>query len=274
MPLLSRLRLTGLFFLASLAVFALSYAGAGAQASDPAQIEQGARLYADNCAVCHGADGQGRVGATLAKNWPSIRPDLTIRAIIERGVSGSPMPAWSENNGGPFSAAEIDALVAFILTWESGGPRQIPPTPTYIPRPTAVALPNVEGDPGMGAILYDENCVVCHGANGEGRIGAKLAKAWPSPRPALTIRATIAQGIAGSPMPAWSQQNGGPLSEEEINDLVAFIVTLPSTTTAVEQPTPTPIPGAGLPGWAAVTLTIVLFGLVVAFAIWAQTRKG
>lgn len=44
------------------------------------------------------------------------------------------MPAWSQKNGGPFDEEQIGALVSYILTWESGGPILIPPTPTFIPR--------------------------------------------------------------------------------------------------------------------------------------------
>ena len=60
--------------------------GARPDSAEPDPQELGAQLFAENCAVCHGADGQGRVGATLAKDWPSIRPDLTVKSIIETGV--------------------------------------------------------------------------------------------------------------------------------------------------------------------------------------------
>ena len=70
----------------------LAAASIVARAEEPAQdptTELGARLYGENCAVCHGPEGQGRVGATLAKDWPSIRPDLTVKTIIANGVPGS-----------------------------------------------------------------------------------------------------------------------------------------------------------------------------------------
>ena len=53
-----------------------------------------------------GKEGKGRIGATLAKNWPSIRPDMTVGTIVKNGVSGTAMLAWSQNNGGPLSDEE------------------------------------------------------------------------------------------------------------------------------------------------------------------------
>jgi cytochrome c oxidase cbb3-type subunit 3 len=85
-------------------------------------------------------------------------------------------------------------------------------------------LPDVEGDPNHGAQLYDENCLVCHGPNGEGRVGATLAKDFPSIRPDLRVKAVIDRGVEGSVMPAWNQEFGGPLTESDVNDLVSFIL--------------------------------------------------
>ncbi|MBN1665989.1 MAG: c-type cytochrome, partial [Anaerolineales bacterium] len=72
----------------------------------PETLELGFQIYLENCAVCHGENGQGRVGATLAKDWPSIRPDLAVRQTIVNGVPGSVMPAWAQENGGPLANNE------------------------------------------------------------------------------------------------------------------------------------------------------------------------
>jgi len=246
-----------------------------AQSENPAQIELGAALFAENCAVCHGDDGQGRVGATLAKDWPSIRPDLHLRAVITNGVPGSAMPPWSQGNGGPLDEAKIDALVAYISSWETGGSRSIPAASTLAPRSGITPVPGIEGDPNNGALLFERNCAVCHGQNGEGRIGATLAKDWSSIRPDLRIRTTIAEGIAGTAMPAWSQAYGGPLAADEIEDLVAYVASLKPTQTQPGMPTPTPEPVANpfLTGWGGIIVLVVLFTLVVAFALWFQSRK-
>ncbi len=277
MPVSKPIRMIGLVLLIIAPFLIFARTGALAQTSDPGQVERGASLYAQNCAVCHGPNGEGRVGATLAKNWPSIRPDLTVKTIITNGVPGSVMPAWSQQNGGPLSQDDIDALVAYVLSWQTGGVSNVPTLAPSTPRPPITPVAAVEGDPNRGAALFDENCVVCHGRNGEGRIGATLAKSWSSVRPDLTIKTTIQNGVSGSLMPAWGQQNGGPLTDENINDLVAFVLSIPSGSVVQEAPdqgpaqaSPSPIPW--LSGWGGVVLFFVLFVVIVAVALIAQRR--
>lgn len=236
-------RRKGLILLAILALCLLIALPVLAQeGTDPAVLAQGAQLYTENCAVCHGVNGEGRIGATLAKDWPSIRPDLDIKSIIVNGVPGSFMPPWGKAKGGPLEDAEIDALEAYILTWQTGEPFPIYAFPTATPRPPIEPIPEVDGDPNTGAVLYHENCVVCHGPNGEGRVGATLDKDWPSIRPDLEVRNTIVNGVQGSFMPPWSQATGGPLNEDEVDDLVAFVLSWSTTGLETTVPSPTQAP--------------------------------
>ncbi len=238
-------------------------------AQDPGeeQLELGARLYAENCAVCHGPNGEGRVGAELSRDWPSIRPDLRVKTVIEEGVPGSPMLAWSQMNGGPLTGEEIEALTLYILSWETGGLPDLAPTPTFTPRPPITPIPDIEGDPNRGAVLYAENCAVCHGPDGEGRVGVTLGQDWPAIRPDLRIKTAIERGVPGSPMPAWSQANGGPLADEDIDDIVAFILSLPASTQFLEL-TPTPAQAQALSAFSGpLGALIVLVGLLVLVVI-------
>ena len=254
----------------------LVYAANIARAQSDEQFELGARLYAKNCEVCHGPNGEGRVGATLAKNWPSIRPDLTVKTIIENGVPGSVMPAWGRVNGGPLSDAEIEALMVFILSWQTGGAPTFVPAMTATSRPPITPVAFVQGDPNQGAVLFDQNCAVCHGLEGEGRIGATLAKNWPSIRPDLAVKTTIENGVSGSVMPAWSQVNGGPLNESQIDDLVAYILTLGKINPDI-QSSPTVIASGGrgpspFSGWLGVLLLVILLGVILIIAWLIQRR--
>jgi mono/diheme cytochrome c family protein len=276
MPVNQPLRAIGVALLVLLALVASAQFAAHAQEPDPEQLALGARLYAENCAVCHGPNGEGRVGANLSKDWPSIRPDLTVRNIIVNGVPGSPMPAWSQAKGGPLSDDQIDALVAHILSWQTGGAQQYAPSETSTPIPPITPPPDVEGDPNRGAVIFAQNCVVCHGEKGEGRIGATLAKTWAGVRPDLSIRATINNGIPGSAMPAWGQANGGPLSEQDIDDTVAYMLSwdnpnAQAVPTVVYYEAPS---SAFMRGWGGVIVFVLLVGIVFGAIIWLQRRQG
>ena len=64
---------------------------------------------------------------------------------------------------------------------------------------------------------------MCHGVDGSGRVGANL-EAFPGIQADAAIREVISSGIEGGPMPAWSQANGGPLSNADIEDITAYLI--------------------------------------------------
>jgi len=72
--------------------------------------------------------------------------------------------------------------------------------------------------------LYAQNCAVCHGSIGEG-IGATPALDTPALRTMAyeDLRKTIARGRFDTAMPAWAMEDGGPLSDYEVGELVALI---------------------------------------------------
>ena len=245
---------------------------AAQEGSDQEQLEQGGQIFAENCAVCHGEDGRGRVGATLAKDWPSIRPDLRVRDSIERGVPGTLMQAWSQANGGPLNDQEIDALTFYILSWQSGGPIYIPPTPTISSQLVLTPPPGVSGDPNRGSLLYASNCALCHGQEGEGRVGTNLSKDWPSIRPDLQVKSAIESGVEGSVMPAWSREHGGPLTDHDINDIVAYILTWSGAETPVQPEEPAVGPLTGWPVWVLVIGSFVL--IIVAIVYYSRQKPS
>ncbi len=234
---------------------------------DPQVLVLGASVYQENCAICHGIDGQGRVGATLAKDWPSIRPDLRVRDTIANGAPGALMPAWSQVNGGPLSEEEIDAVTCYILSWQTGGAVISFPTPSPFAGLVLTPPPGVTGDPNSGSVLYIQNCAVCHGAQGEGRIGASLAKDWSSIRPDLRVKSVILTGVQDAAMPAWSQANGGPLTEGEIDNIVAYILTwspVPGVE-ITETPEASPSILSGWPMWIFLFLVFVAILVIIVY---------
>ena len=103
----------------------------------------------------------------------------------------------------------------------------------------ALAFPGCENSPGRPrpesvevrpeavkdfAELYTHNCSGCHGPEGKG--GAALALANPvylAITDEETLRRVTSTGVPGTAMPAFARQEGGTLTEEQINILVREI---------------------------------------------------
>lgn len=116
---------------------------------------------------------------------------------------------------------------------------------------------------------------MCHGDQGQGRVGANLNKAFASINPQQFVRATVAQGISGTAMPAWAQANGGPLSEAEIDDISAFIVSLPaSQPAATATPAPAESADSGGTNWPLILLLMVAVVALIVLVVWFSGRKA
>ncbi len=75
-----------------------------------------------------------------------------------------------------------------------------------------------------GRTLYGTYCTACHGKDGEGDDGPPLNdKQFLKDTGDLTIFSVISSGVPGTKMPAWNQAHGGPLTDQEVDQLVAFI---------------------------------------------------
>ena len=241
----------------------ISLVGVASAQEGDGDPERGGDLYVENCAVCHGEDGQGRIGATL-RAFSGIDVDAALTQTISQGIDGTVMPAWSENEGGPLSDQDIEDIVAYIDS-SFQGTEPIQPAPTYDP-PDIEPLPDVSGDPSQGAAVYQANCVMCHGPEGRGRFGAPLAKSWPGNQPDVYVHEVVSDGIDGSTMPAWSQEQGGPLTSQDIDNVTAYVLSLePSQPSATEPATVRegPLSATTTAVAAGVLLILVLGGLVI-----------
>jgi mono/diheme cytochrome c family protein len=93
-------------------VMTLACANAAAQEQfPPEKIAQGATMYSQNCAPCHGphmADPQG------AFDLRTFSPDQKSRFLNSVTNGKNSMPPW----GGLFSAGEIESLWAYVMAGE------------------------------------------------------------------------------------------------------------------------------------------------------------
>lgn len=90
----------------ALALFAMTVLLAGCQRDEMPEAPEGAALFAENCAICHGRTGQG--DGPLAKDLALPPPDL--RGITRRA-------------GGSFPRAEVLSQIdGYTRTGTSAGP--------------------------------------------------------------------------------------------------------------------------------------------------------
>jgi hypothetical protein len=73
-------------------------------------------------------------------------------------------------------------------------------------------------------------------------------------------------------MPAWSQEHGGPLAGQEIDDIVAFILTWSGAETSPETVEARPGPLTGWPVWVIIIGVFVL--IIVAVIYYSRQSQG
>jgi cytochrome c oxidase cbb3-type subunit III len=65
--------------------------------TDPAWLERGAQVYAQNCVACHGANGEGGVGPNMTDDYFIHGGDIqTIFRIVKNGVLEKGMTPWKD----------------------------------------------------------------------------------------------------------------------------------------------------------------------------------
>jgi mono/diheme cytochrome c family protein len=149
-------------------------------ASKGGGVVAGERIFAENCSPCHGQFGQGGPNPTRAgdiilpissSEFLKTRDDATIRNIISQGQPNSGMSPFEDTNGGPLNADQVDAVVAFIRSWEANPPADLLPeappanTPTPTPITSATQQPP-SGTPGSFSEqvlpIFKAKCLICH----------------------------------------------------------------------------------------------------------------
>lgn len=171
-------------------------------AKDPQALKMGQRLFANNCAQCHGTDARGSFGfPNLTDNdWLYGGAPEQIETTIAHGRNGA-MPPWEAALG----EDGVQQVVAFVIA--SGG-RQ------------ADAALAAEG--GKKFAMF---CSACHGADAKGnqQMGAPnlTDDVWLYGGSPLMLQQTIRHGRTGQ-MPAWADR----LGSERVHLLAAYVFSL------------------------------------------------
>lgn len=230
-----------------------------AQAYQAEAIEVGADLFEVNCTGCHGLKGDGIQGLAPSLNdrhfftqrlqevgWEGTLQDYIIATVSTgRSVSTRPeqyvgggkpaMPAWSQQYGGPLREDQIRDIATFILNWEptAMGEAELAALPTPTPAPEEAGDPVARGR----QLFTERGCGGCHTIEGVstgavapnltqiGKVGATREEGVSAEEyirgSILNPNAYVVEGYQPNLMP---QNYGEQLSQQELDDLVAFLL--------------------------------------------------
>lgn len=170
--------------------------------ADPAANATGQRLFANNCAICHGSDGRGNRGFPnlTDSDWLYGGSFDTVMQTIADGRTGA-MPVMV----GGLDDGAIQDLVAYVQS-----------------------LSGMQADAAMatkGKVSFDTLCAACHGADGSGNqaLGAPRLNddIWLYGSEPEAIYQSITAGRSGK-MPVFRDQ----LIEDRRRLIAAYVLSL------------------------------------------------
>lgn len=232
------------------AVAAPTMADASTEASQD-DLVAGERLFASNCASCHGLDATGQEGVA-----PSLVGVGAASVDFQVGTGRMPMQASGPQAPAKptqFKQAEIDQLAAWVASLGAG-----PAVPT--PEQVDPAL----GDPANGMLVFRTNCSMCHGSIGSG--GAltqgKFAPSLIGVEPTHIYEAML---TGPQSMPVFNDAN---IPSEAKRDVIAFI-------DFQSQGSPGGLSLGSLgPVSEGMWAWLILLGLIIASTIWVGARSS
>ena len=178
-------------------------------------VHTGAQVFAEICARCHGADGEGGIGPAFADPAFQTRyDDEALFDAISNGREVTAMIAW----GDVLSTAQITQLVRFVRTLKSSGEAVV--TLGAPPSFSAQILP-----------LLQANCSVCHSEKTQ--LGGWDSSSYeavmttgdhaPTVKPGEAEASLLAQRVSGTQTQGGIMPPGGLLPADEIQLIVEWI---------------------------------------------------
>ncbi|MBG6237959.1 ubiquinol-cytochrome c reductase cytochrome c subunit [Mycetocola sp. CAN_C7] len=215
-----------------------------------ASVEDGAKLFAANCASCHGLDLEGTAEA------PSLIGVGAAAVDFQVGTGRMPMQAHgpqAPEKPVQFTEDQILSLAQYVATTAPG-----PGIPDE-------SLLDGEGDTANGAELFRINCAMCHNVAGAG--GALTQGKFAPPLGGVAPEHIYEAMVTGPQnMPVFNDANLSPEDKRDIITALKFIENNPS-------------PGGnelGSLGPVAEGLFLWIFGLgtIVAITVWITARSN
>lgn len=180
-------------------------ASAESDLSSPEMISGGQKLFAANCATCHGTAAQGTQAA------PSLIGVGAAAVDFQVGTGRMPMQAsgpQAEVKPVQFTAEQIKQLAAYVA---SLGPGPSIPSSEYT---------KGGGNAAAGAELFRINCAMCHNVAGA---GGALTEGKYAPALTKTTGTHIYEAMVTGPqnMPVFNDLN---LTPEQKRDIITYLL--------------------------------------------------
>lgn len=225
-------------------------ATAETSAAAEAQVDDGQKLFAANCATCHGINLEGTT------QGPSLIGVGAASVDFQVGTGRMPLAATgpqAEKKPVQFTDEQVKALAAYVA---SLAPGPSIPGQEYL---------NGDGDVAEGAELFRINCAMCHNVAGAG--GALTEGKFAPPLGGLDAAHVYEAMVTGPQnMPVFNDSNITPEQKAAIITYLKYLDETPS------------VGGFGLGNLGPVSegLFIWIFGLgaIVGITIWLTAKSN
>ncbi|MGC4174161.1 cytochrome bc1 complex diheme cytochrome c subunit [Demequina sp.] len=169
-------------------------------------VAEGQKLFAANCASCHGLDAQGTDGVA-----PSLIGVGAAAVDFQVGTGRMPMQASGpqvQEKKPQFDAEQISQLAAYVASLGEG--------PAI---PTAEMVDPALGDAAVGMEIFRTNCAMCHGSIGG---GGALTQGKFAPNLWSTSNTHIYEAMLVGPqsMPVFNDAN---ITPENKRNIIAYL---------------------------------------------------
>ncbi|WP_267423192.1 MULTISPECIES: cytochrome bc1 complex diheme cytochrome c subunit [unclassified Curtobacterium] len=220
-------------------------------ASSQSQVNEGQKLFASNCATCHGLSAQGTSEGPSLIGVGAASVDFQVGTgrmpLAQQGPQGEEKPEQFTND-------QVDAMAAYVASLGPG-----PSVPSQ-------SLTNGEdGDAAEGAELFRINCAMCHNVAGA---GGALTEGKYAPNLHSVTGKHIYEAMQTGPqnMPVFNDLN---ITPEQKADIITYLKYVQDNKS----------PGGfalGSLGPVAEGLFIWIFGLgaVVAMTVWLTAKSN
>ncbi|KUM39236.1 c-type cytochrome [Arthrobacter sp. EpRS71] len=213
-------------------------------------VEEGGKLFAANCATCHG------MGASGTQDGPSLVGVGAAAVDFQVGTGRMPMQMsgpQAQQKPAQFNAEQTKQLAAYVASLGAG---------PAIPEQN---LLDGKGDAANGGELFRVNCAMCHNA---AAAGGALTRGKFAPALAGVSAEHIYEAMVTGPqnMPVFSDSNVTP---EDKRDIITFLKTIEAN----GSPGGADLGSLG-PVSEGLFVWVAGLGVIIAFTIWLTSRTS